>query len=284
MSSLPKIIGGGFNLAGMVAPVWAGKRLAALFLTPIPRMGASEWPTELLAQSTETTINVGGRALPTWKFGDSSRKAVFCHGWGGCGANSQTMVTELLEAGFEVHAFDGPSHGDDRRVPTNLLEFAESIAELDQLHGPFTAAIGHSFGGGAVVLALGRGFDPAHAVLIAPMIDSYAATDYFSDQLGLSDRLRSRLATALQERFREYPEAEKAWDLADWAKTHTTPARIFHDPADPRVPYAAAVRAADNWENCTITAVADVGHQEILKDPAVLNELVDFVSVISPPT
>ncbi len=275
MSPVPKIVGGAFNLAGLVAPQKAGQILASIFLTPIPRMPASEWPAELLAESNKTIIEVAGHSVQTWKFGDSKHKVVFCHGWGGCGANSRAILPKLLDAGFEVHAFDGPAHGDGKRRPTNLLEFGEVLTKLVAQHGRFDAAIGHSFGGGAIALALGLGFDVDRAVLIAPMIDSKEATDYFNDMLGLSERLRPHVHEALHQRFADNIDG---WDLANWSKRHTTPARIFHDPNDHRVPYNAAVRTAENWENCTITPVADVGHHKILKDPAVIEDIIDFVA------
>ena len=281
MSLLAKTIGQGFNVGGFAFPEKTAATLSRLFLTPFPRMKASIWSPELDAVATPSTLTVTGHSLTSWKIGDGDRRVLFCHGWGGCAANGASLMPGLLDAGFEVHTFDGPAHGDGKLRSTNMLEFGEAFGQLTDRYGPFTAAIGHSFGGGALTLALGKGLSVERVALIAPMINSEAATEYFLDQLGIRSSIRPAVHDHLKAKFAEEIDA---WDLAHYAKRHTTPALIFHDTGDNRVPYDAATQAAKNWENCTLVTTEGLGHQRILKDQSVIDHVTSFVATGAKPT
>lgn len=278
-----KSIGFLFMAAGRVAPDRTAAGLAKLFLVPIPRMGPASWDRLPATVENPTTyeLSAAGRTIPVWKFGHSDRRVLFCHGWGGNGSNCYAMIPGLLDAGFEVHTFDAPSHGDDRRRPTNLLEFGDVFDALIKKNGSFYGAIGHSFGAGAIIYALSRNLEVSRVALVAPLIDSYAATDYFLDQLDIKGTLRSNVHERLQHTFRDYIDG---WDLATLSATYTTPARIFHDVDDPRVPHSAAAKAAEGWQNCSLVTVEGLGHHKILTDPDMARQVIDFVSEVNSPT
>ena len=107
------------------------------------------------------------------------------------------------------------------------------------------------------------------------MIDSADATDYFLDQLNIRRGLRPKVHAHLLTFFADNLDG---WDLAEYAKRHTTPALIFHDAEDPRLPHGASVQTAENWANCSMVTTHGLGHHQIRKDEVVVGQIAAFLS------
>jgi pimeloyl-ACP methyl ester carboxylesterase len=55
------------------------------------------------------------------------------------------------------------------------------------------------------------------------------------------------------------------------------PTLIFHDRRDKEVPYAEGVALAASWPTSEMISTEGLGHQRILRDPAVIDRAVEFV-------
>jgi hypothetical protein len=60
------------------------------------------------------------------------------------------------------------------------------------------------------------------------------------------------------------------------------PVLIIHDPMDQEVPWSHAEAIARAWSGSVLRSPQDVGHFQILKDPALLSQTVVFVSALTP--
>ena len=69
-----------------------------------------------------------------------------------------------------VISFDGPAHGLSSGKSTNMIEFLETIKEVDKKYGPFDAAIGHSFGAMSLINAVADGLKVNKLVAIGAII------------------------------------------------------------------------------------------------------------------
>ncbi len=99
------------------------------------------------AQKKSVFIGKINKEIHVLSYGYSKRKVLFVHGWSGRPTQFFAFADTLLEHGFMVTSFDGPAHGKSSGKTTHLIEFLITIEKINELFGPFEAAIGHSFGG-----------------------------------------------------------------------------------------------------------------------------------------
>ncbi len=53
---------------------------------------------------------------------------------------------------------------------------------------------------------------------------------------------------------------------------------VIHDPADRETPYASAASLVSHWEGARLTTVEGLGHRRVLRDPAIIRQVVAFVA------
>jgi pimeloyl-ACP methyl ester carboxylesterase len=262
-----------FAVVGAIAPGFAARGAARLFLTPRPRSGPSAWG-DLAATATAVPLSFAGEPLDAWAWGRGPR-VLLSHGWGGRGSHLSRLVPALVDRGFQVVAFDGPAHGRSRARRTDLVEFATLLGQIERQLGGVHAMIGHSFGASAIVYALRLGAAPRAVVLLSPFADSDTNVRRFARSLRLSARLHARTRAALLRYFDEHADG---WDLGAVARDRTTPALLIHDRDDAEIPYRESVKLAAAWPGARLSTTVNLGHRRILKDPDVVRDAVTFVA------
>jgi pimeloyl-ACP methyl ester carboxylesterase len=202
------------------------------------------------------------------------------HGWSGRGAQLGTFVEPLVARGHRVVLFDAPSHGSSdpgQSGPksTDALEFGRALDAVAARFGPASAVIAHSMGAMVSVLTFKYGWlSTDRLVLLAPMVRLSTQRDAVWSALGVGPRT-ARAADRLMERRIGHPVSE--FDLATLtAEVERVPTLIVHDLNDPRTSYDESVQLAADLPAQLMTTVG-LGHQGILRDPKVLNRVVEFV-------
>lgn len=261
-----------FRVAGSVAPGYAARTAARLFLTPRPRRGPSTW-AELGDSATPERWTFRGLPLDAWRWGSGPR-VVLCHSWGGRAAHLKGFVGPLLAAGYEVVAFDGPAHGRSAARQTNMVEFAELLRDVEARLGGVDAMVGHSFGASSIIYALRLGAAPRRVALIAPYASSDTNVDRFAAALHLGARLRERTRRTLMDGF---PDHADGWDLTAVAARLTVPALLVHDRADREIPPDESRRLAAAWRGSRLRCTDGLGHRRIVADGDVIAEVVAFL-------
>ena len=227
------------------------------------------------ARSVLTTAAGCRLAVETWGDGPP---VYLAHGWGGWRGQMGAFVAPLVEAGYRVVAFDAPGHGDSgpgARGPGrgNAAEFAQALTALIDAHGCAAGVVAHSLGGATAALAVRDGAPVSRLALIAPSPDPVGMTDALSVALGYGARTKRRFLVRL-ERLAERP-------LSDFdATTCTLAARtlIVHDREDKEVPYADGALLAQAWPSAEFVTTTGLGHQRILQDRAVVDQVCRFVA------
>ena len=119
-----------------------------LFTTP-PRFKVPEREEMMRKSAKNILINIPSiqKDVNIYEYGFSKTKILLVHGWAGRGTQLYEIADKLLENGMMVISVDLPAHGLSSGKTTNLLECIATLEHLNEKHGPFEAAIGHSFGG-----------------------------------------------------------------------------------------------------------------------------------------
>jgi pimeloyl-ACP methyl ester carboxylesterase len=270
-----------FRYAEHVAPGRAGRAARDLWFMAPPRM------TELAVPGGGAPFEVEAQGHPirglVWGEGSdpASRTVYLMHGWGGRGAQFGAMVTPLVEAGHRVVMFDAPAHGDSGPGPagpgrTHGVEFAKALDAVFCRFGPAEAVVAHSMGTISTYLALRYGWLGAERlVFIAPMVDAESLFDRFQQSLGFGPRVRKAFDRAVDQ-FVGVPLVE--FDARVQARhVNALPTLVITDRGDRQTAYADVVDFADSI-GAPLVTTEGLGHRKILRDPAVIERVVNFVS------
>ena len=276
-----------FRLASAVAPARAVEAAARRFTTP-PRFPHTARELELLATGTRFAVPVRDVELAAWRFGRGDRPAVLLsHGWGGRGAQLRSFVAPLRDAGFQVVLFDHVGHGHSGGDASTLVHFADgldAVARHVEANGTRIAGIvGHSLGAAAAGAWLNASGRSARAVLLAAPTSLQRYSILFARHLGLSEPVRA----AMQQRFeRLLGRPWQDFELPGAVARVRAPALVIHDEDDTEVHPRAGLKLARAWPGARYLATRGLGHRGVLRDPTVVQDVVDFITdhvVFAPP-
>ena len=261
-----------------LTPVLAARIAARLWFTIPPGSRSGDD----VGHGAPFTVAVDGRAVRGALWGDGP-VVYLVHGWAGsCRQMAAPLVGPLVAAGYRVVAFDGPSHGRSDPGPSgpgrsHAVEFANALAAVAGVHGPARAVVAHSMGAMATMVTLRLGLlSTERLVFVAPMHELRSYLDRFADALRLGRRARRRLDADLEARV---GMAVEDFDLLGMAGAATAPLLIVHDQGDRRLAWAESVALVERWpRTATLVSTTGLGHSRLLADPAVHQEIVDFVA------
>jgi pimeloyl-ACP methyl ester carboxylesterase len=267
-----------------------GTSLAERWFTSPRRHRRPERELLVLATSRPIAVEVTLRSprwagrrcrLAAWRWGHGPT-VLLVHGWEGRGSQLGAFVEPLVRAGLSVVAFDAPGHGDSPGRRLYLADLADCIADVARAVGPLHAIIAHSFGAAATLMAHGRGaVDARRNAMIAPnaLIDDAVAR--FAQRVALDDRDRGLLERQLAGRN---GVAVEALAIEQLVGPRDSALLVVHDRDDREVPFVHGERLAATWQNATLRATSGLGHRRILRDDAVIAEVVAFVrQSVAPP-
>ncbi|SDY98205.1 Pimeloyl-ACP methyl ester carboxylesterase [Micromonospora pattaloongensis] len=279
MSSLVTAISTGLNTTSLASARLAGGLAFWLFRHPLRRAAVSAREQEVHARAERGTLVVDGRPVVTYRWGDGERPVLLLHGWESRASHFAALAAGLVERGCSPVSFDASGHGDSAgRRGSTILEYRAIIERLSAEHGPFVAIVAHSFGVPCAFYAVRTGAARTERIVSLAGISEFAhLTDAFCAQL----RLRPAIRDDLRRRTERYFAAEEhIWQR--FSACHEpaqvgVPVLVVHDPADPEVPIAQAHRMRDAY-GATFVNADGAGHRRILKDPAVVAAVLDFVA------
>lgn len=267
-----RLVGG---LLARIAPVWTGRGAAALFTTPA-RSPMPDVPAHLIATASRLSVEVEGRRLAVWAWGNlaAQPRVLLVHGWSGRGLQLHAFVEPLLAAGYAVVAFDQVAHGESDGTRATLPRFARAIHAVASRFGSVDAIVAHSFGAAATAFALQQGMPVARVVLVAPPADLARVTRRFSRTIGLT---RRALASMLAHLRRTEGVEVEALAASRLVSRLATPALVIHDIGDGEVPWGDGEQYALWWPRARMISTSGLGHRRILRDATVVDTAVRWV-------
>ena len=186
-----------------------------------------------------------------------------------------SLAKSLVEAGYRVLSFDAPAHGRSSGKQTNIYEISETIIGLDNLYGPFDAAITHSFGGPCLALAMKNGLHISRLVNISPPANTAGLVKKFSLALSIPEKAENALMRCIETKF-----DKNVWQdtsMENNVRNLNTPAMVIHDSDDLDVPFHEGETIALAWNNAILIKTNNLGHRRILRDPETIKKAVAFI-------
>jgi pimeloyl-ACP methyl ester carboxylesterase len=260
-----------FAIVSRLLPSVAKRQAEHLFTAPPPYAGRS---SELLDAREERVLS-GKHSLAVWHAGDSTAPAVLLvHGWGGRGVQLGSFVAPLLNSGHRVVWFDQPGHGASGRGPSSLPDFVRAVRTVAATHGPFAAAVGHSLGAAALGIAMRDGLRLGRVAFVSSPASITEHAHRFARMLGIPPSIRDSMRHVIERRYgMRFVDIDRIDELTRLR----LPALFVHDNDDAEVPFDNALRLSARMPDARLIRTYGLGHNRILRDPAVIGAIVDFI-------
>lgn len=263
-----------------VAPVsehLAGLAAARLWFTPWP-VPVSERALEKQARWLEGSETLSlrtadGHHLRGFAAGEGP-VVLLVHGWGEWAANLGAFVAPLVTAGYRVVGFDLPAHGRSSGTQTDALVTAAAVADAAASQGGVQAIVAHSMGAHAATTALHRGLDVDAVALLAPAVRLYGVED-FAEMLSLPPAAARGLRRTIERRYGTSVWEDLAADLL--ARELRTPALIVHDADDDQIAPSDGRALSEAWQGSRLVVTEGLGHGRIIRDSAVIQQVIAFL-------
>lgn len=214
------------------------------------------------------------KKIMVYHYGNSPKKVLLVHGWSGRGTQLVKIADRLLELGFSTISFDAPAHGKSSGKSSLMIEFIESILELEKKFGPFEFAIGHSLGSMSILNAIKKGLQVKKAVIIGSGDSVNDILFDFVSKLNLKPIIAVKMRESFEKDLQISMESFSAYIAA---KDVHIPTLIIHDKDDEDVPYTASENIEKHIKNSKLILTTNLGHRKILGDKNVINEIENFL-------
>ncbi len=257
-----------------ISPVLAEKFARKLFITPIKhKIPKREFLMESESQQTNLFVPSINKEIVVYAYGNSNKKILLVHGWSGRGTQLVKIADAFLENGYATISFDAPAHGKSGTKTTLMLEFIQSILEVEKQHGPFEFAVGHSLGGMSILNAVKKGLQIKKAVVIASGNSVINIVNTFTEKIGLPNKVAVLMKSNFEKKYHLEMESFSAYVVAKEVKI---PVLVIHDNDDEDISVSEAYHLAENLSNKEILITNNLGHRKILGDLKVIEKIVEF--------
>jgi pimeloyl-ACP methyl ester carboxylesterase len=208
--------------------------------------------------------------VAVYHWGKAGRRILLVHGWGGKAAQFFSFVGPLLDAGFEVIAFDAPAHGASSGSFASGPAFARAARAVAgyAVYG----IIAHSLGAAGTAIALAQGLRANRVVFLAPA----ALIGLLLEEFIRLRQIPEPIAAELRQRFAARYSAEIV-SVPLLAGRLDAPVLIFHDPEDRDLPFSHSESVAAAWPGANLIAATGAGHWRIMRDQSVIDRTIRFL-------
>lgn len=214
--------------------------------------------------------------LSSYRWGQSNKKILLLHGWGGSPFDFKYMIQALVAGGYEVISYDAPAHGASDGKKTNLVQWMHVLEQLLRRTGPVHAVIGHSLGGLSAALTL------VHKEITVPRLilasSAVSAPAVFQDSLRdfhipgevmpiLEELVRKRLHQNLHEMdlFLHINQIKASQIL------------VVYDENDPIAKADQISEFVEKYPAIQSLKINGEGHFRIMKNEKVIHKVLEFL-------
>lgn len=257
-----------------ISPVLAEKFARKLFITPIKhKIPKREFQMEAASQQSKLFVPSINKEIVVYTYGNSNKKILLVHGWSGRGTQLVKIADAFLENGSATISFDAPAHGKSGTKTTLMLEFIESILEVEKQYGPFEFAVGHSLGGMSILNAVKKGLLVKKVAVIGSGNSVINIVNTFIEKIGLPNKVAVLMKDNFEKKYHLEMESFSAYIAAREVKI---PVLVIHDIDDEDIPVSESYHLAENLYNKEILFTNNLGHRKILGDSKVIEKIVEF--------
>ncbi|SET09146.1 alpha/beta hydrolase [Hymenobacter actinosclerus] len=270
-----------FRLLAALSTEWAFRAAWRLFTTP-RRLPEKGWETAALATARRFAVPGPTGALAAYEWNPAgARTVLLVHGWEHRASFWGVLARALVKAGYRVVAFDAPGHGASEGRRLTLPAYVRATQAVADTLGPLHAVVAHSLGGATVVGGPVRfnttaGGGLPRLVLLAVPASTPAVARRFADLLGLPPAVLARMSRYIHEQHGRDAESFSLTQVG--AAFPAGRALLLHDEHDASIPFAEARELAAAWPDLEFGATSGLGHNGIMREPAVLARIVAFLT------
>lgn len=215
-------------------------------------------------------------SLAAYHWGQSDKKILLLHGWGGSPLDFRQMITALVGSGYEVIGFDAPAHGFSEGKRTNLVQWMYILQQVLQQVGPLHGVIGHSLGGlnAALTLVNQQEMVP-RLVMISASVSAPAFFRETYEQFRIPPRVVEKVQALIKERLGQ--DLEQLDLHRHLHKIKASEILVVYDENDELVkPYDVSAFLQE-YETITAYQIRGEGHFRIMRNEAVIGKVVEFL-------
>lgn len=209
-------------------------------------------------------------AVAAWRLGEGPA-VLLVHGWEDDNALWGPAIDAFAAWGRPVVALDLPGHGFSPSEDASIKSAGAAVVETARALGPIHAVVGHSYGCGAIVHALGHGMAVNQAVLIATPVPRTRP------RLPLEIEGVDPAVLARADEMRQANARQQSEKIEAALRAMTTPMLAIHSLDDNQCPFANSERLVELWPGAELLAVDGLGHRQLAQDRDVLERVVDAV-------
>jgi len=268
-----------FKICSRIFPALAVLIAARMFVTPSGKKRLNQFTKEIIKRATRFTILYrDGIELAAYRWGEKTAPVILLvHGWTGSSANFAHFIDPLLAQGFQVVAYDVLAHGTSPGKTANLIQWTETVTvameQLQQVH----CIVGHSLGGGAILVASSIGFKTNKIVLVAPLSNIIDPIEAFTDYVALPRKINQKILDYFDKKYKSRLEIYgNNWSELFESKFNV-PTLILHDKKDKEIPWSNGQQIADQWPWSTFITTDGLGHRRIMREPDIISKVLEFI-------
>ena len=264
------------KLIQIISPDLTARYVAKIFETPL-KFKTPERELMMRKSAKNNLLSLKGirKKVMVYSYGYSKKKILLVHGWSGRGTQLYSIADKILENKMMVISFDGPAHGLSQGSSTSLKEFIICIRQLEKEHGPFDAAIGHSFGGMALLNAVTSGLKLNNLVVIGADNSISEILKSSVKKFSLKPIIAQKLIELVNKKLNIKVEDYSSQNVA---KNVDIPTLVVHDSDDNYVPVSNALAIRHSLKKGEILITNGLGHHKILIDAPTNQRIIDFIT------
>lgn len=271
---VPQIIKVASKSLSYISTPLAAKFALNLFDKPMKFvMPKREWEMERQAKQYDILLPKCCKSIHVYEYGEGHKNVLLIHGWNGRGTQLVTIANALKEKGYKIISFDAPGHGKSPNNRSIMTNFIEAAFELEKIYKTFDVVVGHSLGGMSAINAVSRGLNCKQLISISAgdVIDDVISE--FTQVLGMNNKVAPVLKEAFENKYQERVEN---YTVSNQLKKIEQPVLIIHDKFDKEVPFYAGESLAKNINKGSFFFTEHLGHQKILGDEKVIQQILAF--------
>ncbi|MET4095787.1 esterase/lipase [Arthrobacter sp. UYCu712] len=268
------------RLLDAVSPYIAA-RLASVLFWHLGRPSSVRAVDREIHESAAVEQVVFGRtAVTVYTWGTGNSVILLVHGWRSRASRFSHLVKALMSRGHMIVSFDAPGHGASGKGPSNVVEWAGIIRELEARYGHFDAVVGHSFGVLAAFHAVRMGITTGRMVTIAGVHSLEHLVTSFTRVIRLPTRARVRF----RDRINQLVLVDSSFEWGQIVSqldsdSSWMPLLVVHDSSDAVVGIDQAGLIADGHAgSASVLYTEGLGHNRVLADQRVVDAVTEFVS------
>ena len=264
-----------FRLLSALSKKKAAEKAFQLFCTPQHRNRKKLPPIFEKAEKLSFTFEENKIQGYRWNH-PSDKKLMILHGYESSVINFEGYIKPLVNAGFEVLAFDAPAHGRSTGKQINAVAYKNFVLHINKVFGPINNFITHSFGGLALSLALEEMKQDAKdkIVFIAPASETTTAIDSFFKFLRLDKQIRKEFDAIISKMSGKPPEWFSIRRIAKTIKAQVLWLQDKDDLMTPLSDVEPIIKA--HYSNFSFLISEGLGHRRIYRDNNSVNAVINF--------